>query len=298
MKNKLKKFCLILTICISLCSVNVTAFAMKEYVDGYLRYTVEDGSVTITGYNGKESEVTIPSKIAGVPVNTIASGAFSNSTRVTKVNLPDTIMTIEEGAFRVGQTVVYNSNTNDTTITEPEDTQTKPSEKPGEDTQIKPSEKPGEDTQTRPSEKPGEDTSKEPSEKPGEDTEKEPSEKPGEDTQTKPVEKPGEDIQKEPTENPSENTQKEKPTENDFGVEEIEVELDVSESDDFVNDKADTETDENSQEQDTENGTETITTGSTDSTKKDNKIVPIIMVTVIAGMGIAGVYLYQKKGQR
>lgn len=294
MNRNLKKLFLILTICISFCSMTITAFATTEYVDGYLRYTVEDGSVTIIGYNGKESEVTIPSKIAGVPVNTIASGAFSNSTKVTKVNLPDTIMKIEEGAFGVGQTVVYNSNTNDTTITEPEDTQKEPSE----DTQSKPSETPSEGTQSKPSETPSENTQTKPSETPSEGTQSKPSETPSEGTQSKPSEKPSENTQSKPSETLSEDTQQENPTENDFGVEEIEVELGGSESDDFVNENADTEAEENLKEQDTENATETLTIGNTDSKKKENKIVPIVIVTAIAGMGIAGIYLYQKKGRR
>ena len=118
--KKLKRYISILIICLSFYVGHMTAYAATEYVDGYLRYTVEDGSVTITGYNGRESEVTIPAKIAGVPVNTIASGAFLDSTKVTKINLPDTIMTIEEGAFRSGQTVVYNYNTSNTEKTDPE----------------------------------------------------------------------------------------------------------------------------------------------------------------------------------
>lgn len=107
-------------LCLCLFQTIMTAYAVTEYVDGYFRYTLEDGSVTITGYNGGTSEVTIPSKIAGNPVNTIASGAFYNVLAVKKVNLPDTIMRIEEGAFSLGQTVVYSSNTEDTVITEPE----------------------------------------------------------------------------------------------------------------------------------------------------------------------------------
>lgn len=113
MKKSVNKIVFVLLLGICMCGITIKAFAATEYVDGYLRYTVADGSVTITGYNGRESEVTVPSKIAGVPVNTIAAGAFSNASTVTKVNLPDTIMTIEEGAFTVGQTVVYNSNTSE-----------------------------------------------------------------------------------------------------------------------------------------------------------------------------------------
>ena len=120
MRKKIKCLVLVLMLCLGMCGISINAHAATEYVEGYLRYTVEDGSVTIAGYNGGESEVTIPSKIAGVPVNTIASGAFSNASAVKKINLPDTIMTIEEGAFAQGQTIVYNSNTDNTVITNPE----------------------------------------------------------------------------------------------------------------------------------------------------------------------------------
>ena len=128
-----------------MCGTSITAFAATEYVDGYLRYIVEDGSVTITGYNGRESEVTVPSKIAGTPVNTIGAGAFANSSTVTKVNLPDTIMTIEEGAFNIGQTVVYSSNTDDTVVTEPTEPTvptTPPKEEPTQEPTTAPAETP------------------------------------------------------------------------------------------------------------------------------------------------------------
>lgn len=83
----------------------------EEYIHGYLRYTVADQSVAITAYTGQETVVTIPSMIAGNPVNTIAAGAFSNSPTVVTIQLPDTVVSIEEGALGVGQTVVYlNSN--------------------------------------------------------------------------------------------------------------------------------------------------------------------------------------------
>lgn len=88
-----------------------TAYASQVYTEGYFKYTVEDDSVSICEYYGKESEVTVPSMIAGNPVSTIAKGAFSDNSYVEKVNLPDTIMTIEEGAFAIGISIVYDSNT-------------------------------------------------------------------------------------------------------------------------------------------------------------------------------------------
>ncbi len=90
----------------------LTAFASEIYTEGYFKYTVEDDSVSIHEYYGKESEVTVPSMIAGNPVSTIAKGAFSDNTYVKKVNLPDTIMTIEKDAFASGISIIYDSNTN------------------------------------------------------------------------------------------------------------------------------------------------------------------------------------------
>lgn len=90
-----------------------TAFvlAASEYTEGYFKYRIEDSSVTIYEYFGSEKEVTVPSLIAGNPVNVIAAGAFSSESGVEKVNLPDSIMTIERNAIGQGIQVVYNSNT-------------------------------------------------------------------------------------------------------------------------------------------------------------------------------------------
>ena len=90
------------------------AFALQknvhadDYIHGYFIYTIEDESVTITDYTGSESVVTIPAMIGGNPVNTIASGAFADSETVVTVNLPETVTSIEAGAFN-GQNVVYYS---------------------------------------------------------------------------------------------------------------------------------------------------------------------------------------------
>ena len=82
-----------------------TAFA--EYIHGFFRYTVDDGSVTITSYRGTETEVTVPSMIGGCPVNVIAKGAFADNENVRTVRLPDTVTKVENGAFGKDQTVIY-----------------------------------------------------------------------------------------------------------------------------------------------------------------------------------------------
>lgn len=93
-------------------SMTATAQAATVYTEGALHYTIADESITITGYFGKDAAVTVPASIAGIPVNTIAKGAFTGNDNVKTVDLPDTITAVEEGAFASGITVNYNSNVN------------------------------------------------------------------------------------------------------------------------------------------------------------------------------------------
>lgn len=93
--KKLVSLLLLLTLCV--CLLSTAAYAAGTiYSEGYFYYTVADNSITITGYFGNETEVTVPAMIAGVPVNAIAPGAFTG-TSVQVIHLPDTIMAIGEG---------------------------------------------------------------------------------------------------------------------------------------------------------------------------------------------------------
>lgn len=89
-----------------LAALALPAAAAETYTHGTLYYTIADGSVTITGCFGRAAEVTVPASIAGYPVNTIASGAFTNNPYVRTVNLPDTV-TSADGAFAEFITVQY-----------------------------------------------------------------------------------------------------------------------------------------------------------------------------------------------
>ena len=79
----------------------------QTYSSGYYYYVVEDESVAITGYFGTEEEVTVPSSIVGNPVSKICTDAFAGNRKLKTIRLPDTIMTIEEGAFAPDQKVVH-----------------------------------------------------------------------------------------------------------------------------------------------------------------------------------------------
>ena len=89
------------------------------YTEGTLYYTITNESITITGCFGRDEAVRVPAMIAGIPVNTIAAGAFAENEYVKTVYLPDTISKVEPGAFGSWVHVVYNANTD-----HPQDTPT------------------------------------------------------------------------------------------------------------------------------------------------------------------------------
>lgn len=104
-QKKYMKFLQICVLCMLLL-IPATVYGATEYSEGYFHYEIEDDSISITGYFGTESEVSVPSMIAGYPVSKIAQGAFAGTT-VKTLQLPDTIMTIEQQAIDAGITVEY-----------------------------------------------------------------------------------------------------------------------------------------------------------------------------------------------
>lgn len=53
----------------------------------------------ITGYNGKDSTLIIPSLINGVPVKEIGENAFENNLKIVSVTIPDSVTIIGRCAF-------------------------------------------------------------------------------------------------------------------------------------------------------------------------------------------------------
>ncbi|MDD3138460.1 MAG: leucine-rich repeat protein [Lachnospiraceae bacterium] len=91
---------LVITMMLSLMPFSaMTAYAEAE---GDWTYTLYDGDTTaaITGYTGADTEIAIPSEIAGKLVTRIASNAFLDNTTITSVTIPDSVLRIESGAFQ------------------------------------------------------------------------------------------------------------------------------------------------------------------------------------------------------
>ena len=82
-------------------STGITASAAEstKKSGNYEYKLLKDGSAMITKYNGKESKVSIPSKLGGKTVSSIGHIAFSFCTTITSVTIPDSVTEIGDSAF-------------------------------------------------------------------------------------------------------------------------------------------------------------------------------------------------------
>ena len=76
----------------SFCAVGVVAA-------GDFSYSIADGEVTITKYNGTAVAVEVPSVVEGLPVTIIGDGAFRFNSTVKSVVIPEGVRTVMTRAF-------------------------------------------------------------------------------------------------------------------------------------------------------------------------------------------------------
>ena len=83
-------------------------------------FTTNNGALTITGYSGSDTSLSIPGASNGMPVVAIADGVFFLQHTVTNVFLPDTITKIGQYEFSACQKLqsfsISSTNTNYTTV--------------------------------------------------------------------------------------------------------------------------------------------------------------------------------------
>ena len=82
-----------------LLGVLLFACAGAEKMGDYEYELMDDGTATITRYNGNETELVIPAEIDGHGVTGIANGAFFENRDLMSVIIPDGMMSIGDGAF-------------------------------------------------------------------------------------------------------------------------------------------------------------------------------------------------------
>lgn len=66
---------------------------------GTLEYEISESGVNITGYRGKDTQVTVPGMIDACPVTCIGKKAFLSNKMLKQISLPESIVRIEDWAF-------------------------------------------------------------------------------------------------------------------------------------------------------------------------------------------------------
>ena len=72
----------------------------EVYFVGSFDFTEENGEITITGYNGTNPVVALPSVIFDLPVTAIGAEAFKDNDVITDVNIPGSVKVIDDAAFK------------------------------------------------------------------------------------------------------------------------------------------------------------------------------------------------------
>ena len=80
---------------------NKTYYAKWVSTTNGIKYQLSnDGAYyTVTGYEGKDTGVVIPSSIDGIPVTAIANNAFKGKQKITSITVPDSVTSIGSYAF-------------------------------------------------------------------------------------------------------------------------------------------------------------------------------------------------------
>lgn len=83
------------------CLTAPAAFAVETTppTSDYTYTITKNNTVTITGYTGSDTALTVPATLDGSPVTEIAADAFAEQTKLTSVTLPDGLMKIADDAF-------------------------------------------------------------------------------------------------------------------------------------------------------------------------------------------------------
>lgn len=80
--------------------ITVAPFSAAGATYGDYEYTLEDNfTCTITGYNGADANITIPSKIYGNKVTTIGSEVFRDNNNLVSVTIPNTVTKLSHSVF-------------------------------------------------------------------------------------------------------------------------------------------------------------------------------------------------------
>ena len=99
--NMKRLLALFICTAILICYAPFTVSANERITEDGIKYTVSvnGGYVTVTGYTGENTILTVPAEIDGYPVKYIGSSAFAGNPFIETVFVPESIVGIRDSAF-------------------------------------------------------------------------------------------------------------------------------------------------------------------------------------------------------
>lgn len=87
------------TACVTRLLPLLLLLALPAVVQAQFNYTINNGTITITGYTGPGGAVIIPDMINALPVTIIGDYAFEQCRSLTSITIPNSVTNIGDGAF-------------------------------------------------------------------------------------------------------------------------------------------------------------------------------------------------------
>ena len=99
MGRKITIYLVLCFMCIFKCVGTVQAEEIITYSEGFYKYHLGQGYVSVCEYFGNQEKVKIPSSMAGRPVVIIENNTFRKTSKIKEIHIPDTVTYIEEDVF-------------------------------------------------------------------------------------------------------------------------------------------------------------------------------------------------------